>query len=65
MSRIYKVVIKHGLQSEEKLIRSINKSGAIRHVAAKCIAAEVASQDDVLRLARAGYEVENSSNEIE
>ena len=65
MNRIYKVVVNHGQQSEEKLVRAVTRSSAIRHVATKCIVAEVASQDDVLRLARAGQDVEDSSSEIE
>ena len=65
MSRIYKVSITHGNQTKEKLIRAITKSGAIRHVAAKCIEAEVASQDELVRLATSGEKVEEAKNEVE
>lgn len=60
MSRIYKVSITHGKDTKEKLVRATTKGGAIKHAASRCIEAEVASQDDLIRLASAGEKVEEA-----
>ncbi len=65
MSRIYKVAITHGKDTKEKLIRALTKAGAIKHAALRCIAAEVATQDDVFKLAAAGEKVEDASADAE
>ena len=65
MSRIYKVSRTHGKEQEEHLVRADTKSGAIRHIADKCIKVEVATQDDLVTLATAGKKVEEAKTQDE
>lgn len=58
--RIYKVSITHGKDTKQKLVRAATKAGAIKHAAQRCIVAEVATQDDVFTLAKAGEQVEEA-----
>ena len=50
MSRIYRVQQAKGKVTEEVLVRADTVAGAIRHIAQKTMSAEVATQDDLIRL---------------
>lgn len=50
--RIYVVAQQDGDKKTEHLVRAVSPAQAINHVAKPQFSAEVASQDDVLRLAR-------------
>ncbi len=56
MDRIYLVKTPAG----EQLVRAFNKTVAINHVVDNTITAEVASQDDLIRLVSAGVKVQDS-----
>ena len=47
-------------QSRERLIEAVNRSAAIRHVAAATITAEPCGIEDAMRLAKAGCAVEKA-----
>ncbi len=53
MSRIYLVKTPAG----EQLVRAFNKTVAINHVVDSTITADIASQDDLIRLVGAGVQV--------
>lgn len=55
-TRIYRVQTPRG----PKLIRAANQSAAIRHASRSMISAEVASQDDLVRMLGAGEKVEDA-----
>ena len=58
--RIYRVAGLPGAAA--RLVRAPNVSQAIRHVAAQTIKAEVASQDDLVRLVAVGIMVEQAGD---
>lgn len=51
----------HDKHVNERLVESANKSAAIRHVASDTIAADVAAIADVVRLTKAGVNVEQAN----
>lgn len=59
MTRIYRVT--HG--TADYLVRASNAAQALRHVTAKLFAAEVATQDDLVRLLQKGVKVEEAGDE--
>jgi len=63
MSRIYRVQQAKGKVTEEVLVRADTVAGAIRHIAQKTMSAEVATQDDLIRLAGSGAKVEDAKAE--
>ncbi len=67
MSRIYKVALKDAKgvarNENEILVRALTKAGALRFAAEKTMDAEVASQDDLIRLVTAGAKVEESAEQ--
>ena len=56
-TRIYRVQTPKG----PRLVRAANVPAAIRHVAQSLITAEVATQDDLVRLVGSGITVEDSN----
>ena len=46
-----------------RLVRAPNVAQAIRHVAAQTLTAEVASQDDLVTLVKAGADIETAGRE--
>lgn len=59
-SRIYVVKNKKGMES---LVRAVTTASAIRHAARAEFSAEVASQDELVRLAGGGHNVEVAGEE--
>lgn len=60
--RIYRVTI---TGAPDRLVRSPNVAQAVRHVARSLISADLASQDDLVRLVAAGVKVEDAGTESE
>ncbi len=63
MSRIYKVQVKDS--QERSLVRAESKAGALRHIAEKTMEAEVATQDDLVKMVAAGVKVEDAGKETD
>ena len=59
MSRIYAVHKKED-GAEVSLVKADTKAGALRHVAEKTLTADVASQDELVKLVSAGVKVEDA-----
>lgn len=57
-TRIYKVTITNHGKTSERLVKSPTAAQAISHVRKEMIDAEVASQDDMVRLLGASVKVE-------
>ncbi len=61
--RIYLVL---STRIEEKtLVRASGRGAALRHVAAKTLSVEVASQEDFISMVQSGAKVEDAGEEIE
>lgn len=62
-TRIYKV--KHSLNgaSAESLVRAGTPAQAIRHVVKNSVTAEVAGQDDIVKMVSAGSKVEEAATD--
>lgn len=66
-TRIYVVTSKvtaEGAAPNSRLVRAANQSQARNHVARETLIAEVASQDDLVRLVGAGTAIEVASAEV-
>lgn len=61
MSRIYSVKIKDA--KDVLLVSADTRAGALRHAAEKTMVAEVASQEDMYKAAKAGLEIEDAKVE--
>lgn len=64
MSRIYKVTLKTGKTHAVLLVKASTKSGAIRQASIGTISAEVASQDELVKLITEGVKVEESRESL-
>lgn len=60
VQQIFVVDPKSAAQYKERLIEAANKGAAIRKVADETISAEIATTDDVIRLTKAGAELERA-----
>jgi hypothetical protein len=56
VTRIYRVKT----PTDSRLVRAPNQAQAIRHVAAGILSAEVATQDDLVTLVKAGVDIEQA-----
>lgn len=59
--RIYTVTITEGDQVTTRLVKAQNPSQAIRHVSDPMFKAEIAGQDDLVRLVGSGVTVEEAA----